>query len=72
MKEGGTWHIEGKINVRPKAYLKIVLGHLKKITELSPESRTIMLVPVALYTNGKCCENPDHVKISWKRVFRIS
>jgi hypothetical protein len=29
VKIDNTWHIPGDLNIRPKSYLKIALGHLK-------------------------------------------
>jgi hypothetical protein len=39
-----------------------LLGHLKKITDVSPDSKIIMVAPVPRYVTSRCCDNSDHVK----------
>jgi hypothetical protein len=62
VKKDDCWHITGDLNVRSKSYLKNMLGHLKKITDVSPDSKIIMLAPVPRYVTSRCCKNSDHIK----------
>jgi hypothetical protein len=61
-KKDDHWHIPGELNVRSKSYLKNLLCSLKKITDVSPDSKIIMLAPVPRYITSRCCDNSDHFK----------
>jgi hypothetical protein len=60
-KIGNVWHIPGELSLRPKPYLKNVMGHLKKITESCPDSKIILMVPIPRYVYAKCCNQLDHI-----------
>jgi lysophospholipase L1-like esterase len=62
VKFENAWHIPGDLNIRPKLYLKIALGHLKKVTDSYPDNKLICLTPIPRYLTGKCCKDPEHVK----------
>jgi hypothetical protein len=62
VKLENTWHIPGDLNIRLKSYLKIALGHLKKVTDSYPDNKLICLTLIPRYLTGKCCKNPEHVK----------
>jgi hypothetical protein len=61
VKQNNGWHIVGKLNVRPRPYLKIVLQALKKITDAFPDAKLIILSPMPRYVGTKCCDAADHV-----------
>jgi hypothetical protein len=52
-KKDDHWHIPGELNVRSKSYLKNLLGNLKKITDVSPDSKLIILAPVPRYITSR-------------------
>jgi hypothetical protein len=55
------WHITGELNIRTKSYLKVLLGHLKIVTESFPELKIMVLLPIPRYVTGKCCDSSDHI-----------
>jgi hypothetical protein len=50
--------------------LKNILGQLKKIVDTSPDTKIILLTPVPIYINGRCCDNPDHVQNFGEKGFQ--
>jgi hypothetical protein len=68
VKIDNSWHIAGELNVRPKSNLKVVINHLKLITDIIPDVKVAMLAPILRYTARKCCENPGHTVL---QIFRI-
>jgi hypothetical protein len=61
VKVGDTWHIPGELNVRTKSYLKVVLSHLKVVTNSFPETKILTVLPIPRYVTGKCCDHDNHV-----------
>jgi hypothetical protein len=61
VKIGDTWHIPGELNVRTKSYLKVVLSHLKMVTNSFPDTKMLVVLPIPRYVAGKCCDHENHV-----------
>jgi hypothetical protein len=61
VRQNDGWHITGELNIRTKSYLKVLLGHLKIVTESFPELKIMVLLPIPRYVSGKCCDNADHI-----------
>jgi hypothetical protein len=61
LKIDDGWHVTGELNVRPKSYLKVVINHLKMVTEILPDAKVAVLAPIPRYVAHKCCENPEHI-----------